>query len=83
MAEILWLVPTLPACCLQVKVICSSGGHFMRTASGSFEYEGGETRLVSVANFCSFRVLLDALERITGIGNMSGSSAGSQDLVRF
>ncbi len=37
----------------QVRVVCSSGGHFARQASGNLEYEGGETRLVSVANFCS------------------------------
>ena len=37
----------------QVRVVCSSGGHFARQASGGLEYEGGETRLVSVANFCS------------------------------
>ena len=50
----------------QVKVICSHGGKFMRVPGGGFEYEGGETRLVSVANFCSFRTLVDGLERVAG-----------------
>lgn len=60
---------------MQVKVICSHGGRFVRVAGGGFEYEGGETRLVSVPNNCSFRVLVDSLERVAG--NVTHTSNGS------
>lgn len=64
----------------QVRVVCSSGGHFARQASGKEEYEGGETRLVSVANFCSLADLQEALERVAaarqGGGARPGAAAG-------
>ncbi|KAK9790346.1 hypothetical protein WJX73_008358 [Symbiochloris irregularis] len=47
----------------------------MRTPGGGFEYEGGETRLVGITNFCSYRTLVDSLERVTGtVANAWGGS---------
>ena len=57
----------------QVRVVCSSGGHFARQASGKEEYEGGETRLVSVANFCSLADLQEALERVAAARQGGGA----------
>ena len=70
------------SCPVQVKVICSSGGHFMRTAGGGFEYEGGETRLVSIANFCLQRTLVDSLERVLGAVAPPSNGSDRSDLVR-
>lgn len=60
----------------QVRVVCSSGGHFARQASGNLEYEGGETRLVSVANFCSLADLQEALERVAAARQGGGARPG-------
>ena len=66
---------------VQVKVICSSGGRFLRLPGGGLEYEGGETRLVSVANFCSFRSLVDSLERVAGAVTHGSSGSDRSDVV--
>lgn len=66
---------------MQVKVICSSGGRFMRTAGGGFEYEGGETRLVGITNFCSYRTLVDSLERVTGTVAPAWGGSDKSDAV--
>ena len=60
---------------LQVKAVCSSGGHFVKLDKGALEYEGGETRLVQIPNFCQHQELLEALERLAGFGHSSGESA--------
>lgn len=51
---------------LQIKIICSSGGHFQKMTGGGMEYVGGETRLISVASTCNFTELSAALDRVTG-----------------
>lgn len=61
--------------------MCSSGGHFVKLSGGGCEYQGGETRLVQVPNFCRFADLLNALERITSSAAAS-SSASSEQVVR-
>lgn len=54
----------------------------MRLANGGFEYEGGETRLVSISNGCTFKELIESLERITGSNlPQSSSSDRSEGLV--
>ncbi len=66
---------------MQVKAVCSSGGHFMKLTGGSFEYQGGETRLISVPNFCRYQDLLESLERLAG--SAAGSTSGSSSSVRI
>ena len=61
----------------QVRAVCSSGGHFARQASGKEEYEGGETRLVSVADFCSLADLQEALERVAAARQGGGARPGA------
>ena len=53
-------------CFMQIKIICSSGGHFQKMTGGGMEYVGGETRLISVASTCNFTELSAALDRVTG-----------------
>ena len=60
--------------CLQVKVICNSGGQFVRMEGGAIEYQGGETRLVSVRSSCTFKELMASLERVMAYQRRSGSS---------
>ena len=64
----------------QVKLICNSGGHFVRLPGGAFEYQGGETRLVSVHSGCSHKELLAALDRVMACPPRSRSS--DTELVR-
>ena len=59
---------------LQVKVICNSGGQFVRMEGGAIEYQGGETRLVSVRSSCTFKELMASLERVMAYQRRSGSS---------
>ena len=68
---------------MQVKAVCSSGGHFVKLAGGGFEYQGGETRLISVPNFCQYSHLLESLERLAGsaVGSTSGSSSSVRSSV--
>ena len=54
----------------------------MRLPGGGFEYEGGETRLVLVPNFSSFRVLVDCLERVAGPATNASSGSDRSDAVR-
>ena len=63
----------------QVKAVCSSGGHFVKLSGGGFEYQGGETRLIAVPNFCQFSELAEALERIAG--NAAAFSSASSEQV--
>lgn len=53
----------------------------MRLAGGGFEYQGGETRLISVPNFCLYQDLLESLERLAG--SAAGSHSGSSASVRL
>lgn len=64
---------------MQVKAVCSSGGHFVKLTGGGLEYQGGETRLIQVPNFCRYSELLESLERLAG--NIAGSSSGSSSSV--
>ena len=64
----------------QVKAVCSSGGHFVKLSGGGFEYQGGETRLIAVPNFCQFSELAEALERIAG-NAAAFSSASSEQVI--
>lgn len=49
----------------------------MKLTGGSFEYQGGETRLISVPNFCKYQDLLESLERLAGSAAGSNSSSSS------
>ena len=53
----------------------------MKLEGGGLEYEGGETRLVQVPNFCHHQELLEALERLAGFGHQS-SGESSEGGVR-
>ena len=56
-------------------MICSVAGHFNQTASGrGTSYEGGETRLISVPNFCCYQELTEALQRLTDTMTLSHNS---------
>ena len=56
-------------------MICSVAGHFNQTASGrGSTYEGGETRLISVPNFCCYQELTEALQRLTDTMTLSHNS---------
>jgi len=58
-------------------MLCSSGGHFTRVPGG-WEYQGGETRLVSVSNYCHMQELQDALHRVSQTMRLDlSSSSGS------
>ena len=65
-------------CILQVKAVCSSGGHFVKLNGGGFEYQGGETRLIALPNYCSFMDLTEALERIAGTAAAFSSASSEQ-----
>lgn len=66
------------SCGTQVKAVCSSGGHFMKLVGGGFEYQGGETRLIAIPNFCRFAELSEALERIAGNAAANSSTSSEQ-----
>lgn len=67
-----------------VKVVCSSGGSFIKLSTGTWEYEGGETRLVGLPLGGSYQTLLDALERITApLSESSGRSALVPPQVKY
>ena len=58
-------------------MLCSSGGHFAKV-QGGWEYQGGETRLVSVINYCHMQELQDALHRVSQTMRLDlSSSCGS------
>ncbi len=44
--------------------MCKANGVFIRQAGGHYEYEGGDTRLVSVSNWVSLTALKEAMERV-------------------
>ena len=60
----------------QVRAVCSSNGQFVRQPSGSFEYEGGEVRLVVVSSACSLDTLKEALDRVVNRHSHSKSMSG-------
>ncbi|DBA77349.1 TPA: hypothetical protein ACH3X2_000866 [Trebouxia sp. C0005] len=64
-------------------MLCSSGGHFTR-APGGWEYQGGETRLVSVSNYCHMQELQDALHRVSQTMRLDlSSSSGSMSNTKY
>lgn len=66
---------------VQVKVICNSGGQFVRMEGGAVEYQGGETRLVSVRSSCTLKELLASLERVMAYQRRSGSLEADKVLL--
>lgn len=72
--------PCPPAPPAVMKVVCSSGGSFTRLTSGQWDYEGGETRLVSIPVNCRAQELYSAMEHTTGPGTTE--SAGLAPQVR-
>ena len=44
--------------------MCKANGTFIRQNGGHYEYEGGDTRLVSVSNWVSLTALKEAMERV-------------------
>ena len=67
-------------CVLQVRVVCSSNGNFIRQPGGHFEYEGGDTRLVSVSNWFTLASLKEAMERVVVRPASSRSQSGPPDV---
>ena len=66
---------------LQVRVVCSANGHFIKQASGHYEYEGGDTRLVGISSASSLQSLKEALSRVvTKAGAGSTSASGSPEV---
>lgn len=65
----------LAPACVQVKMLCSSGGHFNKLTTGGWEYTGGETRLVSVSSDCHMQELQDALHRVSQTMRLDLSSS--------
>ncbi len=58
-------------------MVISAGGCFMKKpGSDRLEYQGGETRLVSLPGQAVFQDLLDSLDRVTGGSITSASSIG-------
>lgn len=55
----------------------------MKSASGGMDYEGGETRMISIPNYCTHAELLEALERVTTQQTSTSSSSGSVSFQRF
>lgn len=62
-----------------VKIVCSSGGNFIRGSCGSWDYEGGETRLINIPYGCSAGTLFATLERATS--SLSESSEFTSEYV--
>ena len=56
------------------KIVCSSGGTFIRSESGLWDYEGGETRLLSIPNQCTGDILFSVLERSTYHSSISSDT---------
>ena len=69
------LLCQLAPACVQVKMLCSSGGHFNKLSGGGWEYTGGETRLVSVSSDCHMQELQDALHRVSQTMRLDLSSS--------
>ena len=66
---------------VQVRVVCSANGHFIKQASGHYEYEGGDTRLVGISSASSLPSLKEALNRVvTKAGTGSTSASGSPEV---
>ena len=62
-------------------MVCSANGHFIRQASGHYEYEGGDTRLVGISSASSLLSLKEALSRVvTKAGAGSTSASGSPEV---
>jgi hypothetical protein len=73
--------PPLPSPPPVVKAVCSSGGSFIRGSTESWEYEGGETRLINIPYGCSAVVLFSTLERATS--SLTESSEVTSEYVSF
>ena len=68
----------------QVRVVCSANGHFIKQASGHYEYEGGDTRLVGISSASSLPSLKEALSRVvTKAGGGSASASGSPEVTEL
>ncbi|KAK9903274.1 hypothetical protein WJX75_001673 [Coccomyxa subellipsoidea] len=65
----------------KVRVVCSSNGNFIRQPGGHFEYEGGDTRLVSVSNWFTLASLKEAMERVVVRPASSRSQSGPPDAM--
>ncbi|CAL5222116.1 g4432 [Coccomyxa viridis] len=66
----------------KVRVVCSANGHFIKQASGHYEYEGGDTRLVGISSASSLPSLKEALNRVvTKAGTGSTSASGSPEMM--
>ena len=66
---------------VQVRVVCSANGNFIKQASGHYEYEGGDTRLVGISSASSLPALKEALNRVvTRAGAGSTSASGSPEV---
>ena len=58
-------------------MVISAGGSFVRKGGGeALEYQGGETRLVSLPAMARFQDLVDSLDRVAGGSITSASSIG-------
>jgi len=67
---------------VQVRVVCSANGHFIKQGSGHYEYEGGDTRLVGISSASSLQSLKEALNRVVIKAGGSASASGSPEVVR-
>ena len=66
---------------VQVRVVCSANGHFIKQGSGHYEYEGGDTRLVGISSASSLQSLKEALNRVVSKGGGSASASGSPEVI--
>ena len=63
-------------------MVCSANGHFFKQASGHYEYEGGDTRLVGISSASSLLSLKESLSRVvTKAGAGSTSASGSPEVI--
>ena len=66
---------------VQVRVVCSANGHFIKQGSGHYEYEGGDTRLVGISSASSLQSLKEALNRVVTKAGGSTSASGSPEVT--
>ena len=66
----------------QVKVIIRTGGRFVKSSSGSSEYQGGETRLMQLPEGATYADVIEALDRLAGSSLLSAGSESSAGSVR-
>lgn len=58
-----------------MKVVISAGGYFVKKGDTQ-DYQGGETRLVSIPAAARFQDLVDSLDRVASGSITSASSIG-------